>query len=196
VIDKLFTSKTRVEILKLFMFNSENRFYLRQISSLTGKALVGIQREVENLEAIGVLDKIHDGNRVYYNVKKDCPIYEELKSIILKTTGIADLLKAQFTDSKSIQFAFIYGSYAKGDEKLTSDIDLLIIGDISSMELSSLLSEQKIKLQREINFTTISTAEFKEKLYGNNNFFTSIVQDKKIFLIGNEDEFREFTTKR
>jgi predicted nucleotidyltransferase len=178
------------------MFNPENRFYMRQISSLTGKALVGIQREVENLETIGILDKIHDGNRVYYKVKKDCPIYKELKSIVLKTSGIAEVVKKQLIDSKSIQFAFIYGSYAKGDEKLTSDIDLMVVGDISSMELSSLLSEQKIKLQREINFTTISTAEFKEKLYRNNNFFTSIVQDKKIFLIGNEDEFREFTSKR
>lgn len=176
------------------MFNPENRFYLRQISSLTGKALVGIQREVGNLETIGILDKIYDGNRVYYKVKKDCPIYEELKNIFLKTTGIAAVLKEHLVNSKSIQFAFIYGSYAKGDENFNSDIDLLVIGDISSKELSSLLSEQKINLQREINFTTISSAEFKEKLKGYNHFISSIVNEKKIFLIGNEDEFKKSTS--
>lgn len=196
MLSKLFTSKTRVDILKLFMFNPENRFYLRQIASMTGKALVGIQREVENLETIGILDKIHDGNRVYYKVRKDCPIYDELKSIVLKTTGIAEVLKEQLVDSKSIRFAFIYGSYAKDDENLKSDIDLLVIGDISSRELSSLLSEQKIKLQREINFTTTSSTEFKEKINGRNHFISSIVSEKKIFLIGNEYEFREFAAKK
>ena len=192
MLETLFTSKTRVRILELFMFNPENIYYVRQISSLTGKAVIGVQREVEKLERLGILDKFHDGNRVYYRVLKSCPIFEELKSIFLKTSGIAEVLKNQLAGSKAIQFAFIYGSYAKGEENISSDIDLMVIGSISSKKLSQLLAAHRSKLQREINYSSISPGEFKKKFAARNHFISSVIKEKKIFIIGREDEFKRF----
>jgi len=189
MIDKLFSSKTRVEILRLFLFNADNSFYQRQISSLTNQPIRGVQREVEKLFRIGFLEKLVQGNRIYYKVNRNNPIFEDLKNIFFKSVGIAEALKGNLKDKK-IKIAFVYGSYAKGEESLLSDIDLMIIGDISSKELSELLSKPKAELMREINYVVFSLNEFIEKAIQKDHFINSVLKEKKIFIIGSDDKLK------
>ena len=191
MLDKLFSSKTRVEILRLFLFNAGNSFYQRQISGLTNQPIRGVQREVEKLHKIGFLEKSVNGNRVYYKVNRNTPIFEDLKNIFFKSVGIAEALKENLQDNK-IKIAFIYGSYARGEESLLSDIDLMIIGDISSKQLSGLLSKPKTELMREINYAVLSLNEFISKAARKDHFINSISKDKKIFIIGSDDELKGF----
>src|SRR3990167_4025804 len=148
MIHRLFSSRARVEILKLFLFNPDNSFYQRQISNLTNQSIRGVQRELENLQKIGLLKGTNQGNRIYYKVNKLCPIFEELKNILFKIAGIAEVLKRNLSGSR-IKIAFIYGSYARGGEGLLSDIDLMVIGDISSKEVFTIISKPKKELMRE-----------------------------------------------
>jgi len=189
MLDKLFSSKTRVEILRLFLFNAGNSFYQRQISSLTNQPIRGVQREVEKLIKIGFLEKSVQGNRIYYKVNRNTPIFEDLKNLFFKSVGIAEALKENLQDKK-IETAFIYGSYARGEESLISDIDLMIIGDISSKELSRLLSKPKTELMREINYAVFSLNEFIGKAIQKDHFINSVLRDKKIFIIGSDDELK------
>ena len=189
MLDKLFSSKTRVEILRLFLFNADNSFYQRQISNLTKQSIRGVQREVEKLHDIGFLEKSVSGNRVYYKVNRNNPIFEDLKSIFFKSLGIAEALKENL-QGKKIIIAFIYGSYARGQENLLSDIDLMVIGNISSKELSGLLSGLKTELMREINYAVFPLKEFIDKAVQKDNFINSVSKDKKIFIIGSEDELK------
>jgi uncharacterized protein len=189
MLDKLFSSKTRVEILRLFLFNASNSFYQRQISGLTNQSIRGVQREVEKLHKIGFLEKSVQGNRVYYKVNRNTPIFEDLKNIFFKSVGIAEALKENLQDKK-IKIAFIYGSYASGQESLLSDIDLMIIGDISSRQLSRLLSKPKTELMREINYAVFSLNEFISKATQKDHFINSVLRDKKIFIIGSDDELK------
>jgi predicted nucleotidyltransferase len=189
MLDKLFSSKTRVEILRLFLFNADNSFYQRQISNLTKQSIRGVQREVEKLHDIGFLEKSVSGNRVYYKVNRNNPIFEDLKSIFFKSLGIAEALKENL-QGKKIKIAFIYGSYARGQENLISDIDLMVIGNISSKELSGLLSGPKTELMREINYAVFPLKEFINKVVQKDNFINSVLKDKKIFIIGSEDELK------
>jgi len=189
MLDKLFSSKSRVEILRLFLFNAASSFYQRQISSLTNQPIRGVQREVEKLHKIGFLERSIQGNRVYYKVNRDTPIFEDLKNIFFKSVGIAEALKENLQD-KRIKIAFIYGSYARGEESLLSDIDLMIIGDISSKELSRLLSKPKTELMREINYAVFSLNEFIGKVTQKDHFINSVLKDKKIFIIGSDDELK------
>ena len=186
MLDKLFSSKTRVEILRLFLFKAGNSFYQRQISSLTNQPIRGVQREVEKLLKIGFLEKSIQGNRVYYKVNRNTPIFEDLKNIFFKSVGIAEALKENLQDKK-IEIAFIYGSYARGDESLLSDIDLMVIGGISSKHLSGLLSKPKTELMREINYAVFSLNEFIGKAIQKEHFINSVLIDKKIFIIGSDD---------
>jgi len=195
MLNKLFSSKTRVEILKLFLFNTNNSFYQRQISNLTAQSIRGVQREVDKLNRIGLIERSIQGNRIYYKVNKKCPIVEDLKNIFFKSVGIAEVLKDNFKE-KGIKVAFIYGSYAKGEESLLSDIDLMVIGDISSKELSSILSKPKKELMREINYVVFSLNEFINKAMRKDHFINSVLKDKKIYIIGSEDELKRLIKSR
>ncbi len=189
MIDKLFSSRARIEILRLFLFNPENTFYQRQISVLTNQPIRGVQREVAKLQKLGLIEGSIQGNRIYYKVNKICPIFEELKNILFKSIGIAEVLKENLKRD-NIKIAFIYGSYARGEENLLSDIDLLLIGNISLKELSHILSKPKKELGREINYAVFPVKEFKKKLTQKDHFLSSVLREKKIFIIGDEDEFR------
>ena len=195
MLNKLFSSKTRVEILKLFLFNTNNSFYQRQISNLTAQSIRGVQREVDKLNRIGLIERSIQGNRIYYKVNKKCPIVEDLKNIFFKSVGIAEVLKDNFKE-KGIKVAFIYGSYARGEESLLSDIDLMVIGDISSKELSSVLSKPKQELMREINYVVFSLNEFINKAMQKDHFINSVLKDKKIYIIGSEDELKGLIKSR
>ena len=190
MLDELFSSKARIEILKLFIFNPQDKFYQRQIALRAKQPIRAVQREVEKLENIGLIKKSVAGNRIYYNVDRSCPIYAELKGIIFKTAGIAPVLKTEFAKSKNIIAAFIYGSYAEGKEAPSSDIDLMIIGDISSRDISKALSGPKTELSREINYAVFKPAEFKNKITGEDHFLNSVLKKKKIFIVGSENELK------
>lgn len=187
MINKLFSSKARVDILKLFFFNPEDTFYQRQISKLSGQSIRAVQREVARLKELGIIEKSIQGNRIYYKVNKNCPIFKELKNILFKTVGIAEVLKKNLKNN-NIQVAFIYGSYAKDKENLQSDIDLMVIGKISSRKLSHLLSKPKKELMREINYVVFSPEEFKERVKQKDHFLNSVVKEGKIFIVGDSNE--------
>jgi len=196
VLNKLFSSKARVEILKLFLFNPDDSFYQRQISMLTRQSIRGVQREVEKLQSIGLIEKSAQGNRLYYRVNRNCSIFEDLKRILFKTTGIAEALKGKLVKSDSIKIAFVYGSYAKGEESLSSDIDLLVIGNITLKELSRLLSKSKSEIGREINYTVFKAGEFRKRIKQKDHFLNAVLKEKKLFIIGGKDELKTITESR
>jgi len=196
MLKSLFSSNTRIGLLKLFLLNPQADFYVRQIEKVTSLPLRAIQREIYNLTNIGLLMQRASGNRKYYSLNTAHPLRNELKSIILKSTGIVDALKKRLEDVKDIDMAFIYGSYAKDTERLISDIDLFVIGDISSRQLSSLLSREKAALAREINFSLYSKNEFINRKKTGNHFISSVLKDKKIFIIGGANELKAITTGR
>ena len=191
MLNKLFSSKVRVELLKLFLFNPDNSFYQRELALRTSMPIRGVQREVERLASVGLITRFTSGNRVYYKVNKKCPIYEELKKIVLKTAGIAEVIRGGLTDSQSIRVAFIYGSYAKGEEDLSSDIDLLVIGDISSKQLSALLSGPKRELGRAIDYVVFPVKELNKRIEQKNHFLSRVMKEKKVFIVGSDDELKQ-----
>lgn len=193
MLKKLLSSKNRVEVLKLLLFNPDESYYQRQISRLTGQPIRAIQREIKNLKDIGLIEKRAEGNRVYYKINKGCPIYEDLKRIFFKVEGIGKILKEYLKKNKDIEVAFIYGSYAKGSERISSDIDLMVIGDISSKKLSKILSGVKEELGREINYMVLTEEELREKVDEKEHFITEVLNDEKIFLIGDEGELKRIT---
>jgi len=192
----LFSSKVRVGLLKLFLFNPENSFYQREIALRVAHPIRGIQREVERLCGAGIIESSPSGNRIYYRLNKSCPISEELKKIVFKSSGIAEVLKQQMTGSANIRAAFIYGSYAKGEENMSSDIDLLVVGDISSRELSAILAGPKLELGRAIDYSVFPAEEFRRKVEEKNSFAVNVLKDKKIFIVGNENELKDIVAGR
>jgi len=185
---KLFGSDARVKVLSLFMLNAGNEYYLREIAQETRLAIRSVQRTVENLTEIGILQREKRGNSVYFRLRDDIPILSELKTIFLKTVGLGALLRQMLAEQKGIEIAFIYGSLAKGEEEEASDIDVAIIGDLSSRQLTSELVKLERELGREINATVFTPTEWRSRGKKRDHFVRTLIQEPKIFLIGDNGD--------
>lgn len=194
MLQELFSSQARVAILGLFLLNPGDRFYMRQVAVRSGQPIRAVQRELTRLGAAGLLSVTMDGNRKYYQIDKNCPIFPELKAIFLKTFALGDSLRQYLLQAeKGITVAFIYGSYAKAQETATSDIDLFVVGDITASELSKVLSPAKEGLGREINAVAMPPQELKAKVEAQNHFILSVLSEPKLFLVGNNDDIESIT---
>jgi len=190
MLELLFSSTARVKVLALFLLNSETSFYQRQISSLTGLPIHAIQREVDRLRTLGLLVSSARGNQVHFQVNRDFFLFPELRAIFLKTTGLAALIGTALQKTAQITSAFVYGSYAANQETIASDIDLLVVGDLSSRALHATLQEAEGVTHREINYVLFSPEEFRMKVQAKDGFLQNVLAGPKLFLVGDEDALR------
>ena len=190
-------SRNRRAVLSLLFGHPDETFYLRQIIRLSGGGVGAIQRELRQLTEAGLLRRTVRGNQVYFQANADCPVFEEMKSILAKTSGTADLLRAALAPlANGISVAFIYGSVARCQQRAQSDIDLLLIGDATFSEVVERLAGAQVQLCREVNPTVYSVQEFSAKIQARHHFVTSIVKREKIFLIGDDRELKRLAEKR
>ncbi len=190
-------SRTRQRLLNILLMSPDKEFYLRELIRLSEMGQGAVQRELASLVDGEILLRRKDGNRVYYQANKANPIYSELRGLIIKTTGLVEVLRETLKKSaSSIDFAFVYGSIVRGEGRATSDIDLMVIGEIAFNEMVKLIGAIQETLGREINPTVYKKVEFKKKLAAGHHFCRSILEGPKLFIIGKEDEFRELTSSR
>jgi predicted nucleotidyltransferase len=186
----LITSKARVKVLGLFLLNPENLYYLRQVAELTSVALTAVKRELVLLQKSGIIESVMEGKRSYYKANRKNPVFYDLRNMYFKTTGLAEALKSGLRDLSKVKTAFIYGSYAARKESFGSDIDIMVIGDVTVKAVSSALSGVKSGLGRELNFNVFSEKEFRQKYSEKNNFIDNLLKEEKIFLIGGDSELK------
>jgi len=191
MLQALLTSKVRIELLSTFFLHDERDFYVRELERITGEDYKNITLELSNLEGIGLLRSRKEGNLKYYGLNKEFLLYEELKSIIAKTRGAAPALKEVLLRQKDIDFAFIYGSLASGENRAKSDIDLMVIGKIPLEDLLTLLREPERVLARDINPSLYDSSEIKKRLKENDPFITQVLNSPRILLAGDEHELRK-----
>jgi predicted nucleotidyltransferase len=190
MLQKLFSSRVRVEILSTFFMNPERELYLREVARLTGEDHKSVSRELRNLEEIGLLSSRNEGNLKFFGLNKGFVIYEELKSIFMKTRGAVGVLKEAVSRGRDIDYAFIYGSFAIGRERAESDIDVMVIGGISLEGVLALLRGPEEILSREINVSLYDLQEIQRRVKDNDPFIMEVLGESKIMLIGNENELR------
>ena len=183
--------KTRRAVLSLLYSHADEAFYLRQIVRTTGVGLGSVQRELKQLSDVGIISRTVRGKQVYYQANRQSPIFNELHGLIVKTAGVVDVLRSALAPSIGrVKVAFIFGSIASGAEGRASDIDLIIIGEVTFADAVSSLSKAQEILQREINPVVYSVAEFQKRIAERHHFVTDVLHGDKIFIIGGEDELR------
>lgn len=194
---KLFANPSLAETLGLFLLNPETEFCQSAIVKKTHHALVQVQRAVKTLEEIGLVSSERRGRMVYYKAIRSHPGFEDLKRLFLKTIVIGDCIRDAFGPmAEKIDWAFIYGSVASGQESADSDIDLFIIADLTLKELSKALGPLSRNLGRELNPILLKKEEFLKRVQNNDHFVAEIVNVSKIWLIGDEDEFKNMVKRR
>jgi len=182
---------TKRKILALFFLNPDQEYYFSEVVRLTGTRQGVIQRELKNLADAGILNAEKRGRQKFFAVNRKHPIFRDLRNIIFKTFGVIDQIREALEPlAKKTKVAFVYGSFAKGEEIAGSDIDLFVIGKASLDEIVSALTKVENAIGREINPSLFSKTEFKKKYLQKNHFIRSMVKTEKEFIIGTEDELR------
>jgi predicted nucleotidyltransferase len=187
--DALF-SKVQQRVLGLLFVNADRSFYTNEIVRFVDSGIGVVQRELEKLGQSGLVTIKKIGNQKHYQANPDTPIFAELRSIVLKTVGLADILRlALLPLSDKIQAAFIYGSIAKGSDTAKSDIDVLIIGtELAYADVYEALSAHESDIGRPVNPSIYSTQELQRKLAEDNAFVSRVLEQPKIFLIGSDND--------
>lgn len=175
-------SKNKQLILSLFFLDPEKEYYFQQIARLLNKTAGSLQRALDSLVKDNILLTQYQANSKFFRLNKKHPLYNEYKSIFAKTTGAIGSLKKLFKKYSEIKLAFIFGSFAKGEERSFSDIDLLIVGKLDEDEFIKDISNLESKLKREINYHFLTQAEFKREK-SKNSFLKNILAKEKIILV-------------
>ena len=181
-------SKIRQDLLALFFTNPSKKYYLREIQRILVYSAGSIRRELLKFQKDNLFNTQREGNLLYYALNIQHPLFKELKAIVAKTVRIEGSLRNTLSSVEKIKIAFIYGSFAAKREKGTSDIDLMIIGNPDTSQLNEKIAALEKRLNREINPTVYSLAEYKTRKSAKSGFIMDLLRNPKIMVIGKEDD--------
>ena len=188
--------KTRQALLSLVFARADEAHLQESLIQFAALGRGTVQRELEFLARAGIVRRTVRGRQVYFQANPDCPIYAELRGLIVKTVGVADALRVALAPlAARIRIAFIYGSVARGSERRASDVDVMVIGDVSFAETAEAFAVAQKAIGREVNASVYPPAEFRTKLAAKHHFLRSVIKGEKIFLIGDERELGRLAKK-
>lgn len=179
-------------VLALLFSHPEQAFYLREIARAAGTAPSSLQRELAALTGAGLILREARGHQVYFRANAASPLFQELRGIVVKTFGVADVLRGALAPlARRIRAAFVYGSLARGEARPESDVDVMVIGEVAFADVVERLQPAEATLRRSVNPTVYPPVEFSGKAAAGNAFLAEVLQAPKIFLIGGEGELRD-----
>jgi predicted nucleotidyltransferase len=182
-------SDYRRRVLAFLLLRPDENFHVREISRLTAVPPGSLHRELKLLADAGLLARHAVGNQVRYQANRDCPIFSELAGIFRKTSGLADIIRTALLPlDNNVKFAFVFGSVAKGEENVASDVDVCVVGPASFTEVVMALADMRLQLGREINPVVMPYEQFISKLNVGEQFVSRIMSEPKLFLIGDEHD--------
>lgn len=189
IADALFT-KVQQRVLTVLFGNPGRSFYANEIIALAGSGTGAVQRELGRLEAAGLVTLTRIGNQKHYQANASAPVFEELRGLVLKTCGLADILRAALAPlAGQIITAFVYGSIAKGEDTAKSDVDLMVLSNtLSYADLYAVLEGATNQLGRTANPTLYKPQELEKRVNEGNAFIQRVLSQPKLWLMGDEHE--------
>jgi DNA-binding transcriptional ArsR family regulator len=183
---EILSSNSRAEVFRLLFGVADIELHNRELERRSGLSESAVRHELIRLTRLGLVVRREDGNRVYYRADKRHPLFPEIHNLVLKTTGLVEVLRTAL-EKEAIDVAFVFGSVARGGQVATSDVDLMVIGEIGLRRLSGLLHACEERIGREVNPHILTRTELARRLADGDHFLTSVMKDAKLFVIGDED---------
>ncbi len=160
MLKSIITSETRIKLLLKFFLNPKNSGYLRQLATEFGESTNSIRLELNKLSEAKILSEKFEGRNRIFKANLSHPLFEEIRSIVLKSTGIDKVVSDILNKLGSLQLAFIRGDYAIGID--SGLIDLVIVGlDINMAELERVKTKTEKLIDRKISILILDPDEFR-----------------------------------
>lgn len=186
--DALFP-KVRQRVLAVLFGSPDRSFYTNEVIGLAQSGAGAVQRELAGLAEAGLLTVRKQGNQKHFQANVASPVFAELRGLVLKTMGLADVVRAALVPpAPQIEQAFVFGSIARQEDTAQSDVDLLVVSDTMGYgEVFAALESASQTVGRTINPALYSVADFRSRQAGDNAFINRVMQQPKIWLIGHEE---------
>ena len=181
----ILNTKLRKRLLTFTFTHPDETYYVRELSGLIDEDPGNLSRELRKLEEEGLFVSFTRGRTKFYSLNKRYALFSELKKIVFKTEGVEGSLKEVVAKYKGISFAALYGSYAKGRENKTSDIDMVVVGEFPLTAFTRDIRSLESKLNREINFTSYTAEELEKERKKEGGFLNLVLEGKTRVLKGN-----------
>jgi predicted nucleotidyltransferase len=190
VADALF-AKVQQRVLGVLFGNPGRSFYANEVIGLARSGTGAVQRELARLEAAGLVVASRIGKQKHYQANQRSPVFAELRALVLKTSGLADVLREALTPvADKVRAAFVYGSIAKGQDTAASDVDLMVISErLTYADLFGTLGDASAHLGRKVAPTIYSPRELARRRKQDSAFVTRVLEQPKLWLIGDEGDF-------
>jgi uncharacterized protein len=183
----ILSSRVRAEIFRLLFGLDAKELHLRAMERQAGLSHSTIRQDLQKLVKLDLVTTRRDGNRLYYRANTDHPLYPEIRRLVLKTSGLVEILK-RILSREDIKLAFIFGSLASSKERAASDVDLMVIGSVGFRTLTSKLIEASDQIGREINPHPFTVDEFRRRKGKSDHFLSNVLESPKLFIIGTEND--------
>jgi len=171
------------------MMNPDRSFYIRQLAKDLEIPYSMLYKEEKNLASLGIVNEEKRGKVTLVSVNKKLPYFAEIKGLITKTAGLVCLIASALSELKGIKCALVYGSLASGEESASSDVDILIVGNVEEENVLKATSQIEEEAGREINYILWKEYEFKKRVQGRHHLLGDIARKPIIMLVGEESEF-------
>ena len=181
-------SKVRVKLLKTFLKDPEEMYYIRQLTRTISEEINAVRRELINMSDAGMLKSEKRGNRIYYTFNKNYLFHKDLMSMVAKTVGLGLAIRKNKNKLGKVKFAMISGRFARKMPRVKDTVDLLLVGQIIMPQLAAMVKEQEAKLSREINYTIMTEDELEFRKERRDPFINNILQGTRVMIIGDEEE--------
>jgi predicted nucleotidyltransferase len=187
----LFGSGARVKVLMRLLLDTRREFYQRELARLEDLRPRAVERELVRLARLKLVLTRRDGRRQFFRANAGHAFYRDLKGLFIRVALLGRILsESAWAARRKIELAFVFGSFAKGDEGPESDVDLFVVGKIREEDLDRILERSRLNTEREVNPMLYTPASFREELARPDSFLARVVAGPKIFLVGDEDDVR------
>lgn len=184
----LFISKVRVKLIQIFLSQPHELFYVRQLVRMTGEEINAVRRELQHLVNAEFLRRETRGNRLYYWVRKDYLFYDELASMIAKSTGLGQQILKNRTKLGKLHLVMFSGHFVQQEARDPEAIDILIVGEVVLPEINALIQAEEARLKHEINYTVMDKEEFKFRRSQRDPFLLNILMQPRVMIVGSQFE--------
>jgi len=189
VLKDLFISKTRVKLLQTFLSDSTQMYHVRDLVRKTGDEINAVRRELQRMEGLGMVKKEPRGNRLYYWFRQDYIFYQDLLSLVAKTTSLGVSLVKNRSKLGRVTLAMLSSRFVRHQPRKNPDeVDVLIVGDISLSELSALIKAEEATRSQTINYTPMTDEELKFRRSRRDPFLLSILTSSRVMIIGDQED--------
>lgn len=182
--------RTRQNVLAAVLLSPKRAWYRSDLARHLGVSPSSLTRELTALTRAGLLRKRTEGRHAYYEVETDSPLFPDLRSLMAKTVGLADVLRESLIggDAGRVEVAFIYGSWARGEEGPRSDVDLFVVSSSPLSKFARGIREAEGRLGRPVNVTLYSAADLRERVRAQHHFVRDVLRNEKLFIAGSEHD--------